>query len=58
MAVRALLRPRPAPAPRIYVCAGCGYGVSLDTHSGLPRCPMCRIQSWRPDRRAHPAAAL
>ena len=58
MAARTLFRPRPAPAPRTYICAGCGYGISPDTRSGLPRCPTCRIQSWRPERRALRPATL
>ena len=43
---------------RTYVCAGCGYGIHLGHRDGLPRCPMCRVQSWRPERRASRAAAL
>ena len=43
---------------RTYVCAGCGYGIHVGHREGLPRCPMCRVQSWRPERRAPRADAL
>jgi hypothetical protein len=43
--------PAAAKAPaNTYICAGCGYGICVTSPHGLPRCPMCRIQSWRPDR--------
>jgi rubrerythrin len=35
---------------KTYICAGCGYGICVSPTEGLPRCPMCRVQSWRPDR--------
>lgn len=28
-----------------FVCAECGYGVSV--HRTLPACPMCRGEEWR-----------
>ena len=33
-----------APAKGEFRCAGCGYGVAV--HGVLPRCPMCRGDSW------------
>jgi rubrerythrin len=29
-----------------YHCSECGYGVSVQQR--LPRCPMCRGESWEP----------
>lgn len=33
-----------------YVCAGCGYGISVGGH--LPTCPMCGSDAWQPERTA------
>lgn len=37
--------------PGDYVCADCGYGVSVSR--SLPACPMCRGHGWRQARRKH-----
>ena len=38
------LRAAGEPADGDYVCADCGYGVTLQTE--LPRCPMCGGEDW------------
>jgi hypothetical protein len=31
-----------------YTCASCGYGIAV--RNELPSCPMCRGNTWEPER--------
>ena len=34
----------------VYVCKQCGYGIAV-AKAPLPKCPMCRSDSWKKEGR-------